>query len=276
MKGGGGALSLFSVANARIDKCRFLINRKKYPVTTSVVLGGDNKTNIRLSAVFFDTPGGMDGVGPVHIASTVEGNVKFFLPFCFDLSEEDSISFPEGHNPLKGQPFFNCTNDCPPGGDPTGTMPFTPELTQTVPTTMPVTATRPATPTRHATKTSGSHSRTRSPTATRRMTPMKTRSATVPVSTQVAATTPQATVAATLTMTATPSATKDKVLPVRDIVGIAVGAPLIIGLIVAVVVLVVKVYRKRPATPATLDPRLLIAEPRESGDFGPILGSGPE
>jgi hypothetical protein len=76
-------------------------------------------------------------------------------------------------------------------------------------------------------------------------------------------------------VTATPAATKDKVLPVRDIVGIAVGAPLIIGLIVAVAVLTVKVYRKRTPMPGTLDPGLLIAEPRESADFGPIFGSGP-
>jgi hypothetical protein len=85
-EGGGGALSLFGVADAEIDKCRFVFNRTMYSETISVVLGGDNKTNVRLSAVFFDTTDGMDGVPPAHVASTVEGHVKFFLPFCFDLS----------------------------------------------------------------------------------------------------------------------------------------------------------------------------------------------
>jgi hypothetical protein len=244
-----------------------------YPQTISVVLGGDNQTNVRMSAVFFSTTGGTVGVAPVHIASTVEGHVKFFLPFCFDLSEEESIGFPPGHNPLEGQPFFNCTNDQPPAGYPTVTVQFTPEMTQTVPTTVAVTATRPATLTAHATKTSHSRSGTRSPTATRGVTPARTPSATVAVTALLATPTPQPTVTVEPTPTPTPEATKSKGWPVRDILGLAIGVILAVLLIVVIVWLGRKLYKMRTNRYHTLDTTVLVAQQEQPETLQPLVSS---
>jgi hypothetical protein len=64
-------------------------------------------------------------------------------------------------------------------------------------------------------------------------------------------------------------------LPVRDIVGIAIGTPLIIGLIVAIVFLVIKFKRMSSGSVPGLREQLLTPPPEDTGTFAPLV-SGTE